>query len=130
MADGIGEINGATIGDINAQANAALICYQAITTVETFVPRDRLIDNTNVRSMHLLRGNERCVAESMCPSDFAVNAVQPSERFHFIVRHLDVRDTQGETVNDIRQRAERRELFSRKLPGVHLPEVVRDEVLA
>jgi hypothetical protein len=128
-ADGVGKINGAAIGDINAEANTALICDQAITAIETFVLCGRLINNTNARSMHLLRGNERRATQSMFSSDFAVNAVQPSERFHFIVRHLDVRDTQRETVNDILQRAERRELFSRKLTCVHLPEVVRDEVL-
>jgi hypothetical protein len=58
-----------------------------------------------------------------------MNTVQPSERFHFIVRHLDAGDTPGETVYDVVQPAERWELFSQKLTCVHLPEVVRDEIL-
>ena len=113
-----------------AETNAALICNQAITTVEAFVPRGRLIDNTDTLSVHLLCSDERRVAESMCSSDFAVNAVQPGERFQLIVRHLNTSDAQGESVNDVALRAERRELFSQKLTGVHLlPEVVREECL-
>jgi len=111
-ADGVDEIDSATIGDINAEANTAPICNQAITTVETLVSRDRPIDNTDTLSVHLLRSDEWRVAESMCPSDFAMNAIQPSKRFQLIVRHLDIRDAQGESVNDVSQRAERRELLS------------------
>ena len=127
IADGVGEIYGAAISDINAEANAALICDQAITTVETFVLCGRLIDNPDALSVYLLRGHERRAAESMFPSNFPMNAVQPRERFHFIVRHLELGDTQCETVNDVVQRVERRELLSRKLTCVHLPEVVREE---
>jgi len=61
--------------------------------------------------------------------DFPMNAVQPSERFHFIVRHLDIGHTPGETVNDIVRRAQRRELLSQKLTCVHLLEFVRVERL-
>lgn len=124
IAYGIDDENGATISNINAEANAALICDQPIKTVETFVPCGRRMDNTDALSVHLLRGNERRAAKSMFLSDFPMNAVQPSERFHFIMRQLDIGDTQCETVNDVVQRAERRELFSRKLPCVHLPEMV------
>ena len=127
IADGIDDENGAAIGDINAEANAALICDQAVTTVQTFVLCGRLVDNTNALSVHLLRGNERRTAESVFPSDLPMNTVQPSERFHFIVRHLDIGDTQCETVNDVVQRAKRRELLSRKLTCVHLLEVVWEE---
>lgn len=124
VANGIGKINGAAIGDVNAEANAPLVCDQAITTVETLVPCGRLIDNTNTLSMHLLRGNERCAAESVCASDFPMNAVQPRERLHFIMRHFDAGNTQGETMHQIGQRAERLELFSRELTCAHLLEVV------
>ena len=128
-AHGIGKINGAAIGDINAEANTGLICNQAITAVETFVPGDRLTDKTDTLSVHLLRCDERRVAESIFLSDFTMNAVQPSKRFQFIVRHLDTRDAQGESVNDVGQRAERWELLSQKLTCVHLLEIVREERL-
>ena len=100
VAHGIDEINGAAIGDINAEADAALVCDQAITTVEALVPGGRPIDNGDALAMHLLRGNEGRAAKPVCRSDFPMNAVQPRERFHFIVRHLDAGDAQGETVND------------------------------
>ena len=128
-ADGVGEINRAAIGDINAEANAALICDQAITTVEALVPWVRLVDSSDALSVDLLRGDERRAAESMSPPDFPVNAVQPSERFRFVVRQLDIGDTACEAVHDVVQCIERRELFSRKLTCVHLPEVVREERL-
>src|SRR5438552_1229612 len=128
-ADGVDEINSATIGDINAEANTALICNQAITAVETFVPGDRLTDNTDTLSVYLLRCDERRAAESMSLSNFTMNAVQPSKRFQFIVRHLDTRDAQGESVNDVGQRAERGEVLSQKLTCVHLLEVAREERL-
>lgn len=122
--------NGAAISNINGETYAALICDQSVTTVETFVRCDRLVDNTDAPAVYLLSGNERGAAKSMSLSDFAMNGVQPRERFHFIVREIDIRDTQGETVNDVVQRAERRKLFNRKLACAHLPEVVvRDEVL-
>ena len=57
-------------------------------------------------------------------SDFPMNAVQASEGLHLVVRHLDARDAQGKAMNDVGQRAQRRELFSRELTRVHLPEVV------
>ena len=62
----------------------------------------------------------------MLGSDFAMNAIQAGERFRFVVRHLDARHAEGETMYDLRQRAERGKLFSRKLTFAHLlPDVVR-----
>ena len=61
IAYGIDDENGATIGDINAEANAALICDQAVTTVETFFLCRRFSNDPDALSMHLLRGNEPCV---------------------------------------------------------------------
>src|SRR6266850_940596 len=78
-ANRVDEIDSATVCDINAEANAGLICNQAITTVETLVPHDRPIDHTDTLSVHLLRSDERCAADSVCLSDFTMNAVQPSE---------------------------------------------------
>jgi len=122
----IDQINRAAIRDVDAETNAALICNQAITTLKALVSGDGFIDNRHAISMHLLRGNERRRAEAVLGSDFAMNAIQPGERFRFVVRHPDPRHTQSETVCDLRQRAERGELFSRKLTPAHLlPVVVR-----
>jgi len=127
MSHRIDQKNRATIRDVDSEANGSLIGDQSITTVEALVRRHLAVDDADALSMHLLRGNERRAAEPMSPPDFPVNAVQPGERFLFIVRHLDICDTQGETVDDPRQTGERRKLFSRKLTCVHLPEVVRVE---
>src|SRR5436190_21304701 len=72
---GIDDENGAAISDINPETNVALICDQPITTVETLVRCDRLIDNTDAPAVHLLGGNERRAAKSISLSDFAMNGV-------------------------------------------------------
>jgi hypothetical protein len=41
----------------------------------------------------------------MFSTDFSMNAIQPPQRFGFIMRHLDAGNAQGETVDDFRQRA-------------------------
>jgi hypothetical protein len=127
--DGIDEVDRAAIGNINTEANAALICDQSITTGETFVLGSRLIYNTDARSVNLVRRNEAHAAEPLFPSNFLMDPVQPRERFLFVVRHLDIGDTQGETVNDVGERVEKRELFNRRLTCFHLPEVVREVCL-
>ena len=120
----IDQINRTAIGDVNTEANAALICDQAIATFEALVPGNCAIDNSDAISVNLLRGNERRGAESMLLSNFPMNAVQARECFRLVERHLDARHTQGEAVNYPGQRPERRELLNRELSGVHLPEVV------
>lgn len=130
----IDQINRAAIGDVNAETNAALICDQAIAISEAFVLGNCAIDNGAAISMNLLRRNERRGAEAILSSNFPMNAVQTRERFRLVERHLDARHTQRETVRDLGQRIQRREMFSRKLTLVHLPEVVvrvvRVDVLA
>ena len=120
----IDNVNGAAVGHVNAKANTALICDQAITAVKTGPDGSGLIDHTDALAVHLLRGNERRLAESISFPNFPMNAVQASERLRLVVRHLDAGDTQGETVSQIGPRAERRELLSRELACVHLPEPV------
>ena len=60
----------------------------------------------------------------MLRSNLPMNAIQPRERFGFVIRHLEAGDAQGEAVDHVGPRTERRKLFSRKLTGVHLLEVV------
>ncbi len=129
MAHRIDQINRATICDVDPEANGPLIGDQSVTTVEAFVRRHVVVDYADTVSMHLLGSYERRLAESMRRAYFAVNAVEPREHLCLVVRYVKTGDTQCETMNDAVQRAERRELFSRKLTCVHLLEVVRDEVL-
>jgi hypothetical protein len=120
----IGEKNRAAISDVDAQANAALIRDQSIVVLETFVSTDGCIDDTNLFSVDLLRGNERQLSETVFAADFPMHAVQPGERFRFVLRHLEAGHAQRESVNDARQCAQGLKLFSRKLTVAHLPEVV------
>ena len=126
IAHRIDQINRAAIGDVDAKANAALICDEAIATFKTFVPGDAGIDNSNSISVNLLCGSKRHGGEPMPAEDLPMNAIQPRERFRLVVGHLDPGHAQGETMSDLRQSAERRKSFSRKLIFVHLlPVVVR-----
>jgi hypothetical protein len=122
-AHGIDEKDCATISHVNSKTNSALVCHQAIAALKTFAVLGCGIDQTNAITMHLLRGHERSLAEPGIHTNFPMDAIQPSERFHPIARHLEAGDTQRETVND-RQRPERRKFLSRKLNVAHLPEVV------
>ena len=117
--------NRATVSHVNAEANLALIRDQTVTSIETLVLRCLLIDHTNARPVNLLGGNEGRAIESMFPPDFAMDAVQPRQRFHLVVRHLEARSTQGEAVDNARLRAQGREMFRRNRTLVHLPELVR-----
>jgi hypothetical protein len=122
--DRVNKINRATIGDVNAKAYARPLRDQAIITFKAVVRGNHAIDNRDAISMDLLCGNKRRSSEPMMASNIAMNAVQPRKRLYFVVRHLDARHPEGETVNDLGQRAQRRELFSRKLTVAHLLDVV------
>ena len=123
-ANRIDEINRAAIGDVNAETNATLICNQPVAVLETFVSANRRADKGDIFSMDLLRGKERQIGEPVFAADFPMHSVQPRESLRLVVRHLDPRDAQRKPVNDLGERVQRRELFSRKLTLVHLPDVV------
>ena len=61
----------------------------------------------------------------MFVANLSMNAVQSRERFGFVMRHLEAGNAQGETVDDARQRGQRREMFERELSVAHLLPVVR-----
>src|SRR3982075_3444888 len=88
-ADWIGKVNGTTIGNVDAVAEAAPIRNQSITVRETVVFAHHRIDDADLFSMDLLRGDKRHRIEAVLASDFSMNAIEPRQRFRFIVRHLD-----------------------------------------
>ena len=124
MMCGIDNKNSATVSYINAEANAVLPRDETIAAVETLA-FSRALDNSDACSVYLLRGNERHAGQAIFLPNLPVNGIQAGERFRLIARDLDTIDPRSETVNDVGQRAERRELLSRKLTCTHLPEVVR-----
>jgi hypothetical protein len=123
-ADRIDEKGCAAIGHVNTETNAALIRDQPIASIETFVARHGCIDHANFLSVDLLRGDERDRPKTMFMADRAVNSVQPRQSFRLVVRHLEAGDAEGEPVDDARQPAERRKLFSPRLSVAHFGDVV------
>ena len=118
----IDEENRAAISDVNAEANAALVCNHSIAILEAFVFPDGRLDNSDLVPVDLLRGDEWHISKTTLAANFSVDTVQARERFRLVVRHLEARHAQGESVHDTRQRAEDGKLFSRKLTLAHLPE--------
>jgi hypothetical protein len=123
--NGIDEINRTAIGNVYAETDPMLISDDPIAIGETFVRRDRHVHNGNLFPMDLLRGDERSRAQLMFGANFSMNTVESCERFGLVVRHLDAGNTERETVDHLRQRAQRREMFDRKLSFAHLLPVVR-----
>jgi hypothetical protein len=123
-ANRINEKNRTAISNVNAEADAALTGNQSVAVLETFVSANCRIDQGDIFSMDLPRGHERQISEPVSAADFSMHCIQAREGFRLVVRELDARDTQRETMNDLGQRIQRRELFSRKLTFVHLPDVV------
>ena len=112
----------ATIGDVNAETNPALVGDQPVALLETFAFADLRINDTDLFSMNLPGRNERHAGQTMFVTDFPMDLIETRERFRLVVRHLDAGHAQGEPVNDALQCTQRRELFSQKLTLAHLPE--------
>jgi hypothetical protein len=101
-ANRIDEENGTAIGNVDAQANAVLIGDQSIAVLEAFVSPGGRLDNSDLVPVDLLRGDEWHISETTLAANFPVDAVQARERFRLVVRHLEVRHAQGESVHDTR----------------------------
>jgi len=126
------DVNGATISDINAERDAALVGDDTIASGKfaTWLgPRSAasavsaecrpyLIDNCYFVSMNLFRGEERPIVKAGGIANFLMCSTEPLEYFCFIVRYVDSRNSLRENVATDCDRAQRRELFERQL---HLP---------
>ncbi len=119
VANGIDEENGATIRDVNAERNAALVRDQTIATGEAFILLERAIDHGDFAAMNLLRGDERFPGQAIFRSHRAMDAVETSQRFRFVLRDLDSRNAADETMDERFLRAERRKFFDRQSGTVH-----------
>jgi hypothetical protein len=72
----IDKINCATVGDMNAERDPALICDETIARGEMFVRLDRPIDNCNLVTMNLLSREQRPIAHADCATNFAMSCVK------------------------------------------------------
>jgi hypothetical protein len=110
----INQVDRATIGDVDAQADARLVRDQAIAAVEATAGIGRLVYNSDVIAVDLFRRDEWRTSESLLGADLPMHPVEPTERFRFISKHVDTRDTPGERVHHAGQRGQSAESFSRK----------------
>jgi hypothetical protein len=97
--DGIHEIDGATIGYVDAEAHAGLIRDQTIAAVEAAVGVDRLVDNSDVVAVHLFRGDEGRIAESLLDAHVSVDNVEATQRFGLVSTDVDPGDTRGKRMH-------------------------------
>src|SRR6476646_9783881 len=87
----IDQVNRATVGNVNSQANSALIRNDSVAVGETLVRRKRRVNDGDLFPVDLLRGDKRFFSEAMLVTNLTMNFVQPRERLRFVVRHLNAR---------------------------------------
>ena len=98
----IDEKNGAAIGNVNPKTDPSLGCDHSITAIETLVAAERRIDDADLFTVNLLRGDKRLLSETMFAANFPMHTVEARERLRFVVRHLEAGNAQCETVNESR----------------------------
>ena len=122
--DRIGDVNGATISDVDPETNAALVRDDSIAVLETMIGHGCRPDGGNLFPVDLLRRHEGHPADPMTASDFPVNAVQPRERFRLVVRHLEAGHAQGKAVRQIGHSVQRGKMLGRERNAGHFGLVV------
>src|SRR4029450_12894068 len=70
------DVNCATIGDVNAEREVALICDNAIAAAEGS-GHYSTFDNGDFVSVNLFRGEQRPIAKAGCLANFLMCGVQP-----------------------------------------------------
>ena len=98
----IDQVNRATVGNVNAQANSALVRNGSVAVGETLVRGKRRVNDGDLFPVDLLRSDKRFFSQAMLVPNLAMNFVQPRERLGFVVRHPNSRNAQRETVNEFR----------------------------
>ena len=83
----IDDVNCATIGDVNAERDAALIGDNAIARGEFAAHRAAAtaVDYSDVASVDLFGGEQRPTAKAGCVANFLMCGVEPLQNFGFIV---------------------------------------------
>ena len=111
----IDNINRATIGDMNAEQNFALVCDDSVATGELLARFNWSIDNLNFVSVNLFRGKQRPTFHTNFASNVSMRGVEPSQCFGFIVRNIDSSDPPDESVPANAARPQRRKLLDHRL---------------
>ena len=82
------DVNCATVSDVNAERDAALIGDNAIARRGIRGPqrpRLQLIDNGDFVSVDLFGGEQRPIAKAGCVANFPMCGIEPLQHFGFIV---------------------------------------------
>ena len=110
----IDNVNGATIGDVNAERDTESIRNDAVTTGEFFVTFHWCIPNRDFVPVNLFGGKQRPIAESSGIANALMGFFKPRQCFRFIVRDVDPRDPLRKNVTTVRQLCQGSELFNRQ----------------
>ncbi len=106
----IDNVNGAAIGDVNAERDAPLIGDDAVAAGEfcagrvgalrrpDAAARRPYLNNCDFVPVNLFGGKERPIADADCVANFVMRGVEPLQHFRFIMRNLDAGNSLGENV--------------------------------
>ena len=111
--DWIDNVNGATIGDVNAERDSALIGNETVATGEFFVGRRRKVDpsslsfdaagNRDFVAVNLFGGEQRPIRNSDFATNFKMRGIEAAQRFGFVVRDVDAGNPSRKDMNAGRQ---------------------------
>jgi hypothetical protein len=99
--DWIDKINGAAIGHVDPESEAALICNQPIASGMFLVHGHRPIDNFDLIAVDLFSREQRPIAHAQRDPYLPVDSVKTLERLSFVVSDIDAGDAlnKGVTTN-------------------------------
>ena len=101
------DVNCATVSDINAERDAALIGDNAITGGEFAAHRAAAtaVDYCNFITVDLFSGEQRPIAKAGCVANFAMCGIEPLQHFGFIVGDVDAGNSLDGSVTTVSNRA-------------------------
>src|ERR1700730_8377667 len=110
----IDNVNGTTVGYMNAERDPSLIGDEPVRAGEMFVRLYGKIDNCNLITMDLLGRQQRPIADTDGAPNFCVRRVQTLQHLFFVMRNIDARNAAREDVATDFDCFERRKLLERK----------------
>ena len=101
------DVNCATISDVNAERDTALIGDNAIARGEFAAHRAAAtaVDYSDVVSVDLFGGEQRPIAKASCVTNFAMRGIEPLQHFGFVVRNVDAGNSLDESMTADSDRA-------------------------
>src|SRR2546425_9093651 len=96
----IDNVNGATVSNVNAKGNAALVGDNTVAAGEFAAHRAAAtaLNNSNFVSVNLFGGEQRPIRHADCVANFTVRGIEPHQYFGFVMRDVDSRNSMRENV--------------------------------